>query len=460
MDIAQPNPTNSSTDSYYYLPYTLPVHLPGLVSTNPADSPHMPLPQKALPPEVPGYTDIQPERMGTDFGMDTSFKYVPNDYEVLKEAILMVKLAPLVAQGAGGLAPCYPEDVLLHAIDNYTFQIGGQTIQQRWGEEIHFKELVEDNPDEYARKDVAQGISIDDGRDSVTHAVSAVVAAEPGRAQRASRTYNTGMFADGQWFMMEMPFWWSDTSAKHWHQYACQRQTRITLHWRNPEYVLQQYGSDVLPRPDPATSTTYIMECFIRFRVSALDTSVKDTFTNAVKAQGANGLNYLMQYVQRQENNVVAAGAPSTTIQLLNFNKPTYMLRFVVRKASNLQAKPMQNDRWACEPIKSYYAEASGHRLWPLMSSFFAKYMVNGREFLNNPECEVFHVLHTDYADVNQYPMGCIEYAKLNNPTLTINFPEPLSENCVVDVWAYCYDYIRLVISSDNRSAVALEQPI
>jgi hypothetical protein len=223
---------------------------------------------------------------------------------------------------------------------------------------------------------------------------------------------------------------------------------------------VQQYGSKTLPRPDPAVSNTYIMDCFIRFRVSSLDTSVKDTYTNAVKAQGANGINYLLQYVQRQENQRVAANSTSTTIQLLNFNKPTYMLRFVVRKANNLVGDPTKNDRWSCEPIKSYYMEASGHRIWPQMSSFFAKYMVNGREFLNNPEHEVFHVLHTDYADVNQYPMGCIEYAKLNNPTLTIEFPEKLTEECVVDVWAYCYDYIRLVISSDNRSAVALEQPI
>jgi hypothetical protein len=442
-----PQTTNASTDSYYYLPYTLPVHLPGLVSTNPADSPHMPLPQKALPPEVPGYTDIQPERMGTDFGMETSFKYIPNDYEVLKECILMVRLAPLVA-GSGGADPCYPDDPIFHALEYYTYQVGGQTVYQRWGDEVHFKELVEDNPDEYTRKNTAQQIfnnRITVGTDTDSRVFRANIANYP----------------IGQWFMVELPFWWSDSSAKHWHQYACQRQTRITLKWRNKETILQQYTTDNVPTPNPAVSTTYIAECFLRFRVSALDTSVKDTFTEAVKAQGSNGLNYLIQYNQRQENVAVAAGTTSVSIQLTNFNKPTYMLRFVVRKADNVNSsKPPLNDRWSLVPIASYYLEASGHRPWPLMNSYFAKYMVNGREFLNNPEHEVMHVLHTDYPDVNQYPMGSIEYAKLQNPTLTINFPAALTDDSVVDVWAYCYDYLRLVISSDNRSAVALEQPI
>lgn len=456
-DSALNNPSNASTDSYYYLPYTLPVHLPGLVSTNPADSPHMPLPQKALPPEVPGFTDVQPERVGTDFGMDTSFKYIPNDYEVLKDCALMVRLAPLAASGTGA-APMYPEDVLLHAIDYYRFEIGGVVIQQRWGEEIHFNELVEDNQDEFARKDAAQGINIGTGLNEPGTGIDPAVSADPGRSQRASKTWNSGMFANGQWFMLDMPFWWSETAAKHWHQYACQRQTRITIHWRNPEYILQQVGDSTIPQPDGFS--TYILDCFLRFRVSSLDTTVKNTYIDAVKSQGANGINYLIEYVQRQENQVVEAGKRSVNIQLLNFNKPTYKLRFVVRKASNLAANPQKNNRWATEPIESYEVKASGHTIWPLMNSFYAKYMVNGKEFLNNPNHDVFHVLHTDYADVTQYPMGCIEYAKLNNPVLTINFPAALSESCVVDVYAYCYDYVRLVISSDNRSAVALEQPI
>ena len=435
--------SNPSSDSYYYLPYTLPIHLPGLVSTNPADSPHMPLPQKAVPPEVPGYTDILPERVGCDFGMDMSFKYIPNDYEVLKDCILCVRLAPLTA-GAGGSAARYPADVLNHAIEYIQFQIGGATIQQITGDEIHFKQLVELPPEEFQRIEAAQHYADD----------------ETARAALADHTN----YPNGVWYFLEIPFWWTETAAKHWHQYACQRQTRINIKWRNAEYILQQNTANTKPTPYSGFST-YIVEAFLRFRISALDTAVKDTFTNSVKSLGSNGLNYLMQFSQRQENCIIPEMASGQyTIQLTNFNKPTYMMRFVVRRAGDLEANYTGNERFLHQMVSYYQADASGHRLWPKMSSEFAKIEVNGKEFLNDFQNNVYHVLHTDYADVNQYPMGCIEYGKLQNPTLTLYWDSwptlAVGDDLVCDVWAYCYDYLRMVITQDNRSAVNLEQPI
>lgn len=433
------NSPNSSSDNYYYLPYTLPVHLPGLVSTNPADSPHMPLPQKAVPPEVPGYTDIQPERVGTDLGMETSFKIIPNDYEVLKDMILMVHWAPLVA-GAGGNSPRYPDDPSLACMEYIQFQIGGATISQKTGDEIRFDNEVNLAYSEKQRRATAQCWITDD-----TTRASATWAANP----------------NGFWTFTEVPMWWSDTAAKNWHQYACQRQTRINVKWRSVEYCLQQNGANT--QPTTVNNTTYIMEVYLRFRTSALDTAVKDTYVNAVKSQGSNGLNYLLQFTQIQENQLVAAGTPQTmSIQLTNFNKPTYMLRFVVRNQNDMAANYMTgNHRFLKQTVTSYQADASGHRLWPRMSDAFAKLMVNNKEFLgeNPTDYNVYHVLHTDYADVTQYPMGCVEYGKLQNPTITLYW-DALLNNSRVDVWAHAYDYIRLVITQDNRSAVNLEQPI
>jgi hypothetical protein len=429
------NAANSSSDNYYFLPYTLPVHLPGLVSTNPADSPHMPIPQKAIPPEVPGFTDVPPERVGTDLGMETSFKFVPNDYEVLKDMILMVHFQQLSAAG-GGNSPRYPQDPVFHCMEYIQFQIGGQTISQKSGDELHFRNDIEVPPEEFDRLDGAQRITTS-------------------LADRITDAATVGGF----WCFPEIPMWWSDTAAKHWHQYACQRQTRINIKWRGAEYCLQQNA--VNAKPTPAAGSNYIVECYLRFRTSALDTAVKDTYINAVKAQGSNGLNYLTQFSQRQENVSVLTGATSTTIQLTNFNKPTYMLRFLMRAAANLAANYTINDRWTLTDFQSYQADASGHRLWPKMSTEFSTYMVNGKEFLNSPcTYHVYHVLHSDYADVNQYPMGCVEYGKLQNPTLTLNFATALGADQIVDVFANCYDYIRLVITQDNRSAVNLEQPI
>lgn len=137
------------------------------------------------------------------------------------------------------------------------------------------------------------------------------------------------------------------------------------------------------------------------------------------------------------------------------------MLRFVVRRVEDLQTSNYQNnEHFTFLPVSYYQADASGHRLYPKISDSWAKLQVNGVEFLNNPNVNVYHVLHTDYADVNQYPMGQIEYGKLQNPTLTLYWDTPTAEDRIVDVWAYFYDYVRLNIAQDNRSAVNLEQPL
>jgi len=427
----------NSSEGYYYLPYTYPVHLPGLVSSKVSDSPHLPMEQVALPPEVPGLTDIAPERVGTDFGQDTSFKWVSNDHELIKDCILAVKLAPLTA-GAGGTQARYHDDVLCAAIDKIDFQIGGTTLQTLYGDAIHHDQLVECTPEDLARLHAAQ-------RADLTVAQRATLAA-------------IGTSPDGFWVFLELPFWFSEVASKHWHQYACQRQTRIVVRWRGAEDILQQTTANT--KPVPAVGATYIVDTFLRFRVSALDTATKDAFTNSVKSLGSTGLNYLIRYNQRQEANAVATGATSTSIQLTHFNKPTYMCRVIVRPRANLTPNYLTNNRFAYTAVDEFYSDASGHRLATRVTDFYHKYLTIGKEFLGNPAINIYHLLFTDYPDVKQYPTGCIEFAKLQNPLLNLVWDAALGADQVVDVYAYCYDYIRLVVTADNRSAVALEQPI
>lgn len=425
----------ASSDDMYFLPTTLAVHLPGLTSGNPADSPHLPVGQKANPPEVPGLTDIQPERIGTDFGMMTSFKWTSDDYNVLKEVVLVVTLAPLTA-GAGGANPRYPDDVLCQAIDHVDFQVGGTTLQSLTGDEIHFKTLVEKDRDEQARLALAQNMNL-----PATGAGS--------RAALATAV---------QTVMLELPFWWTLIACNNWHQYAIQRQTKILVYWRGPNYILQQDTTNVQPTPNGYN--TYIVNQFLRFKVSALDTATKDAYTRAVKSLGTSGIDYLLTYNQWQTNNDIPTGSQTMNIQLSNFNKPTSMLRFVARPAANLQPNFNNNQRFVLLQIAQYWAQASGHYLYPIIQNTWAQTMLNGKEFLGPVPYYVYHCLFNDYPDVVQYPMGIIEFSKLQNPTLTVDMGAPVAADVMIDVMANAYNYVRLVVTGDNRSAVALEQPL
>jgi hypothetical protein len=427
----------ASSESYFFLPYTYPVHLPGLISTDVSDSPHLPGPQRAIPPEVPSWTDIGPERMGTDLGMNTSFKYISNDQDVIKRVTLIAKFSPLVA-GAGGANPRYPDNVLCHAIDHVTFEIGGVVIQTLYGEEIGFSQQQESTQEELGRIWTMQraGLTV------------------PQRVSLADPATNAGGFTA----MLELPFFWTENASKHWHNYACQRQTRIEIFWRDPNVILQQDVANTKPVPS-AGFTTYISNMFLRFSVSALDMAVKTSFLSSVVKLGNSGVSYLMKYNQFQSNNVVLAGAVSTRIDLTNFSRPTPMIRFVIRPNANLIPNYMNNERFLINGIASFELDSNGHRLFPLTDDFYAKYVINGKTFNGNPAINLYSIPLTDYADVKEFPMGNIEFGKLTNANLLLNFPA-FGANQIVDIWAYCYDYARLVVTADNRSAVSLEQPI
>ncbi|RPI88539.1 MAG: hypothetical protein EHM41_00915 [Chloroflexi bacterium] len=397
----------------------------------------MPIVQRANPPEVPGLTDVQPERTGTDFGMDTIFKYTSNDHEVLKTVFLCVKLAPL-DPGAGGNTARYPDDVLQQSIEWAEWQIGGTVLQRLWGDEMHAKQLRSLIPEDLATAYELQRAGLTDAE----------------RADLADPALNP----DGFWVYLEIPFWWTETANKHWHQYSCQRATRLQIHWRSPDYILQQNVANT--RPLPHGGALYIKDLFLRFMVSALSTDVKNSYVEAVKGFGSNGIMTLLTYEQRQENNIVLAGSTGTQIQMTNFNKPTYLVLIMIRREADLQPNYLRNRRFVYMPLSSYYSDASGHRLHAKLTDLFAKYAMNGQEFPGDPTVNLYYIFHSDYADVVQYPMGNMEYGRLQNPTLTIGWDAAIPENYQIDLYAKCYNYVRLVISSEGRSGVALEQPI
>jgi hypothetical protein len=387
---------------------------------------------------VPGYTDIQPERTGNDFGQDMWFKYISNDHEVVKKVWLAVKLAPLAAAG-GGTQPRYPDDVLCQAIEWAEVTIGGTALQRLWGDEIHAKQMRTLIPDDLANAYKLQraGLLVADRVDLA----------------------NVATHPDGFWVWLQMPFWFTETANKHWHQYACQRTTRIQFHFRGPEYILQQTGVNQRPLPTGG-SALYIKDAYLRFAVSALSTDVKGAFVKTIKDFGNTGISYLFTYDQRQENNIVPAGSLSNTIQLTNFNKPTVLVLIMVRKEADMLPNYLRNQRFIYQPLGTFWADASGHRLNSKVVSDFAKYAVNAEAFPGSPDPNVYYMYYSDYPDVVQFPMGNIEFGRLQNPTVTLQWDAATPENYQVDFFAKCYNYIRLVISAEGRSGIALEQPI
>jgi len=426
-----------SSEGYFFIPHTRPINLAGLLSGNVTDSPHLPLPQRSNPSEVPGFTDIQPERTGTDFGSDTAFKYVSNDHEVLKTCVLAVRLGPLAAAG-GGLLPRYADDVLNQAIEWMEFTVGGTVLQRLWGEQIHCLQLRNLIPE-----DLANAYALQKG--GLTAAARAVYAA-------------AASYPQGFWAYLAIPWWWTETANKHWHQYACQRTTRINIHWRGPEYVLQQ--DNVNQKPTPVLGGAYIQDMYLRFDVSALDTQVKEAYINTVKGFGSAGISTLMTYQQRQENEPIPINSTSTRIQLTNFNKPSSLIMVMVRNANNVLPLYTNNRRFEFLPVSSYYSEGSGHRIQQLITDEYAKYRLAAENFVGNPNVNLYYVLHSDYAEVVQYPMGNLEYGRLQNPTVTLSWDVAIPAAYTADIWATCYNYVKLVIAQDGRSGVALEQPI
>lgn len=423
---------HNSSDVLYFKPYTMPTHLTSLVSTDPRDCPLLPIPHKANPPEVIGFTDIEPERMGTDLGQLTSFKAMPDDYEIWKKMTLIVTFSQLAAGGAGTL-PRYPDDVLCQAIDWIDFDVAGFRVQRIFGEQIHFNQLRTMPPEEYGR-------------------VSRMQRAGLMPANRAALAATVGGFQA----YLEIPFWFTENFAKAWHQYSCQRQTRIFIQWRQKEYVLQQDGVNTFPTP--VGSTTYIKSMFLRVDVSIPDVAVKETFLKSVIALGDYGLDILSTHVQWQDNNPVPPGSYSFNIKLQNFNKPIYLIQFIVRPTANLIPNYTNNQRLAIVPVSYFNMYAASHKLTQDTSHDWAMWK-NEDYWLGWPSVSQYVIPFAENTDITNYPMGCLDFSLIQNPNMNFYWKTPTPTDYTIDVRADYYNYVRLIISSDLRSAVTLEQP-
>jgi hypothetical protein len=431
----------ATSNAQNFLGLTAPIHLPSLASAQGADSPHLPVPHQTKAVEVPGVTDIAPERQGVDFGQVDYFKYINNDNEVLKSCTLVLKLAALdVAVGSvGNTNPRYVDDIAAAAIDHLEFQYGGNLVQTLYGDEMHFRTLQEVPEEELMRKYRLQAAGLTPNE----------------RALRAT--------AD-QYIYFDVPLFWTRQPAVHWHQYAFQRLTRVVIYFRNVDYLLQVDCADPAaarrPIPVNGATTPYILDHWLRFHISAISEATKQTYMRMVESMGDQGWLHLFSDFERSERNLVPAGVTTWSNLLQTFTKFGYNLRYWIRPALNLDAIFTNNRRWDLVDIKAHQMDISGKRFLPEIDDFYVKQEFNGKMYLGNPNLPIYNIPFTDYPDMHTHAMGGFEFSNTTNPTLTIKFDAAVPANgYYVDMYLYCHNYIRQVLRG-NQSAVETVQPL
>lgn len=424
----------STTNANAFMGLGTPIHLPSLASPQPTDTPYLPKPHHSKNIDMPGITDIPPERQGVDFGNVSHFKYIANDNEVVKKMVLVLKLSSLSA-GGGGTDPRYVDDVALAAIDHIDFSFAGNVLQTLYGDELHFRMVQELPEEELRRRQKLQAANLTPG-------------------ERAA------LAANDQWIYCEIPFWWAMKDEHAWHQYAFQRLTRIAIHFRNPGFILQQDGDTTLPSPT-VSGSNYILDHFLRYHTSCVSEAMKKKYVGMIQGQGNTGWLHLINDWERILDHPLPAGSGSDqTFQILlnTFSKYGYNIRYWIRPTANLVANVTNNRRFETLDIKQDSLMISGKNFQVPLDDFYKKFMVHATKFNGNPEQAIYNIPLTDYPSIHHHGMGGLEFANTANPTLTIVTPS-LPSACSLDVYLYVHNYVRLVLR-ENQSAAETVQPI
>ena len=413
---------HASSDAASFLSLTIPTHLPTLTTQDGSASSLLPKAQLTIAPQLSGWTDIPPERQGVDFGQTDYFKYILNDNDVLTDVFLAVRLDGL-NPGAGGANPRYPDDPLAHAIERITFQFG-KDLQIIDGDSLHFNFMMTQDHDELGRLGHLRGYEVPVGK----------------RIKDAESP---------KWYYLRLPFWWTLRDCDSWHQHCLQRLTRIMIQWRPINQILQQEVTNT--QPTPKGGGQYILDHFLRFRVTAISENTKVEFRRRVESEGPAGMLYLIEDTQRLTQQL-NAGNTQHVIQLNTFTKYGYNLRFIVRPVSCLSPNYLDNDRWQLMDILTCGLDISGKRYLQPTDDFWLTHAVDEKLFKGNPEHSIYNVPFSNFPDMIASAVGGIDFSVASNAQLTLT-TIPLPEDYMVDFYLQCYNYVRLTIIGNNVGA-------
>ena len=407
---------------------TIPTHLPTLTTNDGSATALLPSPQLTTAPQLSGWTDIPPERQGVDFGQTDYFKYILNDVEVLTDCWLCVQLDGLVA-GEGGVNPRYPEDPICQAIERITF-VYGRDLQILESDALHFNFLMGEDEATFRRESKLRGFNVPVGR----------------RIDKAKTP---------RWYYLRLPFWWTLRSSDAWHQYALQRLTRIVIQWRQPQGILQQEGENT--RPTPMGQGQYILDHFLRFRVTAISEATKQMYLRRISGLGQAGQLYMIEDIQRMSHQL-QPGIEKHVIQMNTFTKFAYNLRFVIRANTSLFPNYLDNERYRLVTLETAALDIAGRRFMPPTDHFWMTHSVDEALFKGNSEYAIYNIPFSDFPNFVASAVGGIDFSNASNPVLTIT-TQPLAEPCMIDFFLQCDNYVRVSIVN-NQSGAEVVQPL
>jgi hypothetical protein len=371
-------------------------------------------PFRATPSDI-GHTDIPPERQQQDLGQVISFKHMNNETDVILKTWMVIRWAQLAA-GGGGANPRYPDDPNNHALEYLEILSGGRELQSIYGDDNHFKPIMEKTPDEMAKTYTQR------------HDLLPLAA-------RAAEAATVGGFS----VVSDLPLWYEEGTRNCLHQYVTDAPLRYKAFMRPAANVVQQTGGTI----PTAVGGNYIVDIFLRHRILATFQGEKDAHIDMLNRMGEEGILYKMRDIQRVSDWPVPVGTTTMTINIENFTKHTPRWYFILRPSANLAADFTNNNRWALTPLTRRRVVADGKVLASDHCHEFLINTENADHLLGSAAHNIYNIFHNEAADDHQNCQPGVDYSLLSVPRLIIEFAVGLANAHTLDAFSYAHNFVK-----------------
>lgn len=389
------------------------------------ESIHIPVIKERKPPVAYGYTDISPDTANNLGGADLKYRWQVNDSQAVDSCVWIARLSALTAGGAGA-TPSYIDGIGPMLIDTATMRFNTKIIEQIYGEEYFFSSQRNLDPYTYADRASLE-------RRDVLLATR--------------RTDATAI----QEVACHLDFWFSHHAANSWQQYlhsANADSVYFDIKTRDSSLVLEQTTNN---KPTvTAPSSDYLVETFLRFRVWALPTRMREMIRGRFLGEGSH--EYFTYHTQTYDTTIGAADT-SNEFDLRQIDGHVAYSIAVIRPTANLTSDYTNNDRSQTTAWTSRKFEANGLTLFPEHTYRDVEYYENAHFYPGSTGRNTIMLTHGSEPHVPYVAHGGMDYHKLNNPKETVYFTAPGAAQ-TVHYWAKVRQIIQL-LPKDTSSAAS-----